>query len=67
MNILEDAINDSQKKGCLLTNTCSELENKTIKEIPDTIITFFIGMTVEVKLQSDRTQIKNSIHRLIQT
>ena len=45
----------------------SDLQNKTIKEITDTIITFFIGMTVEVKLQNNKSQIEKSIDHLIES
>ena len=45
----------------------SDLQNNAITEIADTVITFFIGMTVQVKLQNDKTQIENSIHRLIES
>ena len=93
------AIDDDEKKGCLITNTCSEmagsdaainqtmndhyakmktiitaylkqgsdLQSHAIKEIADTIITFFIGMTIEVKLQNDKRQIEQSINRLIES
>lgn len=46
----------------------STLQNNTIKEIADTFITFFIGMTVEVKLQNDnKDQIETSIDRLLKS
>ena len=45
----------------------SDLPSENINEITNTIITFFIGMTVQVKLQSDKAQIEQSIYRLIQT
>ncbi len=45
----------------------SELNKKTRENISNTIITFFIGMTVEVKLQKDKKQIEQSINLLIQS
>lgn len=96
---LEYAINDTENKGCFLTNTCTELCStdeaiakslkehykamkiiiidyllngsdlnlKKIERIADTIITFFIGMTVEAKLKKNRNQITESIKLLIQS
>ena len=45
----------------------SELKNNAINEIANTIITFFIGLTVRVKLQNDKAQIEKSIHCLIES
>ncbi len=44
----------------------SELQNRAIKQITDIIITFFIGMTVEVKLQNNKNKIEKSINQLLQ-
>lgn len=45
----------------------SNLQNKTIIEISNTFITFFIGMTVQVKLQNEKMQIDKSIDCLIES
>ena len=45
----------------------SDLKKEAIEGITNTIITFFIGMTVEVKLQKSKKEIEQSINLLIQS
>ena len=47
-------------------NNGSELDKRTVKQFTDIIITFFIGMTVEVKLPNKKNQIEKSINQLLQ-
>lgn len=96
---LNSVLDDPKRRGCFLTNTCTELAvaDQSVKESigahyqkmreiliaylskqgklalkdaslkADIIMTFFIGLTVQLKLQIDKTQITSSIDKLLQS
>lgn len=65
--LMNDHYKEMKLTISIYLKNASSLKNLTITQVANTIVTFFIGMTVEVKLQNNKKQIEQSIHHLLQS